>query len=598
MKKIIKFLIVVFPVILFYSCEDYLEKTPLADVTDEDIFSTYENFQGFIDPMYSDVLSYTHIAIGNGLMYGGDVIGHMRAGKWGNDGDYWGIIKLDGNGVFVKNRGKWGYGPDEASNDNPKGMWSGSWSGIRKANIALEYFDMLSGTEEENDLIKGQAHFFRAFFHWEIIRCFGGMPYIDKVLLPDDDMELARLSYQESTDRIVEDLDMAASLLPEDWDLTVVGGARPGANAGKVTKGAALAFKAKALLYAGSPLMNGFSGNDFTYNKEYMEEAAAAAWEVIKMANEGLYALIPFENYRDMFARNDQTWPWTTETIFQHVNTNVMGRNQIGKTTLGISHGRVFSPGRFQGNAINHTPNQLYIDRFEMADGTRYKEEYDNDDTRRWEFRDPRFRQNVLVDRDQWGFHEKTVLEFYEGGQDNGAGTNIFTPYIIKKYWPKGVNKYDNEGRDDFKWVQPQMRLADVYLIYAEAVNEAYGANGSVPGASFTAVDAVNIVRNRAGMPDVNSTAAGYDSFRELVWNERCVELCFEASYWMDIRRWYVGHLPEYKPIVDLVFDKDWTSFNRVVLQQRVFDNPKHYWLPIPRDQTLLYPEFSQNPGW
>src|SRR5690606_7833511 len=118
-----------------------------------------------------------------------------------------------------------------------------------------------NATAEEKNLIAGQSYFFRAFFHWEIIRCFGGMPYIDRVIDPNEDMAMSRLTYQESTDKICEDFDRAAELLPEDWNNTIVGGAFQGANSGRVTKGAALAFKAKALLYAGSPLMNKFSGN-------------------------------------------------------------------------------------------------------------------------------------------------------------------------------------------------------------------------------------------------------------------------------------------------------------------------------------------------
>jgi starch-binding outer membrane protein, SusD/RagB family len=320
-----------------------------------------------------------------------------------------------------------------------------------------------------------------------------------------------------------------------------------------------------------------------------MEKAAAAAWEVIKLADKGIYSLTPFENYRDMFGTKDAEYPWTPEIIF-HKWSLLYGKQSFNK------HGRYFSPSRFYGAPINNTPNQAYIDRFEMADGTRYKIEYDNDNSKRWDFRDPRFRQNVIVDRDKWGYHKLTVFEMYEGGMDKGSGVAMFTPYVIKKYWPKGVNKYDGEW-NNFQFANPLMRLADVYLFYAEAVNEAYGANGSVPGSSLTAVGAVNIVRQRAGMPPVTSAADGYESFRKLVWNERCVELCWESSYWFDIRRWHVAHLPEYKPIVDLKFDKDWTNFERVVLQEMYFED-KHYWFPISKGQTQLYEGFGQNPGW
>ncbi len=83
----------------------------------------------------------------------------------------------------------------------------------------------------------------------------------------------------------------------------------------------------------------------------------------------------------------------------------------------------------------------------------------------------------------------------------------------------------------------------------------------------------------------------------DLVRNERIVELAFEAHYWFDIRRWHVGHLPEYKELVTLDFDKDWTYFNRRTWNTKTFDE-KHYWLPIYKDQVQLYEGFYQNPGW
>ena len=140
-----------------------------------------------------------------------------------------------------------------------------------------------------------------------------------------------------------------------------------------------------------------------------------------------------------------------------------------------------------------------------------------------------------------------------------------------------------------FRVISPSMRLAEVYLDYAEAVTAAYGPTGSAPGATMTAVDALNVVRERAGMPPVSAAATGYPSFMDLVWNERNVELCFEGHFWWDIRRWYVAHLPEYK---------DYTYFNRPVFLVRTFEDPKHYWLPLPRNLVQLYEGMPQNPGW
>jgi len=574
-------------IFILTSCDKYLDKTPEAEVTDNDIFGNYTSFQGVVDDMYRYIVDYNSENLVSTCNLGPDV--DMAAGAatsaynsaWGL---YWKVIFLStSQGNF-----KFGEGADYLG----LGIWAGSWRGIRVANLTLKNLPLLKdATDEEKNLIAGQAYFFRAWFHWEIIKAFGGMPYVDTLFSADAELKFPRLTYQQTTERIVEDFTRAASLLPEDWDKTVTGGTHAGANAGRATKGAALAFKAKALLFAGSPLMNAYSGNDYTYDKVYMERAAEAAWEVIKLADKGVYALVPFSNYRDMFAKNDGTWPWTTETIFQKV------KKQVGENQFTSRHGRVFSPSRFGGNNNKETVNQIFVDRFEMADGSRYKPEYDNDNARRWDDRDPRFRQNIIVDRDQWGLAAATVFQMYVGGRDKGSSIGMFGPYVVKKFWPLGVNTFDKLWTN-YRWVTPHMRLADVYLIYAEAANEAYGAAVKAPGADLTAVDAINKIRARANMPAVKATADGYASFRELVQNERSVELCFEGNYWFDLRRWYLAHLDINKQSVDLVFDKNWTKFDRAPIMTRVFDNPKHYWLPIYREQTQLYKEFYQNPGW
>jgi len=566
--------------LLLASCSDYLEKTPDADVTDEDVFGTFNSFQGFIEPVYDYFVDYNQGLV-TAMNIGGEVASTNGASSAvaSNTGDYriW-MTRTNNQTLF--------------NNDGVRGIWTGSWKGIRVANMALEKLPLLvNATQEEKDLIAGQAYFFRAFFYWEIIRSFGGMPYIDRVLLPTEEMKFPRESYQETTDKIVADFDRAAALLPEDWDKTVVGSAFPKANAGRATKGAALGFKAKALLYAGSPLMNSTK----TYDTEYMKKAAAAAWEVIKLADQGVYALLPMTEYRNMFARIDGFNCWTTETIFQK-------RSNSGSTHFNML-GRIYWPARFNGNTNNECVNQVFVDRFEMADGTRYNKIYDTDNAKRWDSRDPRFRQNIIVDRDKWGNAPATLLKLYIDLDGERTISNGFrSPYIVKKYWPKGCNSYDG-NMDAFRSAQPHLRLADIYLIYAEAVNEAYGPTGTVPGANFTAEQAINKIRQRPGlnMPATSvaaATAAGYSSFRDLIRNERIVELCFEGNYWFDIRRWYVAHLPEYKEYWDFEFNKAWTSFTRKLLFVRVFEDPKHYWMPLPVDQTRIYPGFYQNQGW
>ena len=607
MKTLRYLLITLIGVLLFAACEDFLEKTPEASVTSEDVFGTYESFQGFVDYNYGELRNYIGTYSTTTMNCGGETLNNFISWSpayvcW--TGDYWYLAGSDDHAyndyTSLFSQGRYGYGINRAAGGGGSGIWTGGWRGIRNCNLALQNYELLSqATEEEKQLILGQLYFFRAYFHQAIIEAYGGMPYIDTLFSPNDEMKKPRLTYHETTEMILKDYEKALPLLPEDWDETDVGGQRKGANTGRATKGVLLAHKAKLLLYAGSPLMNKFSGGDYSYNKSYCERAAAAGWEMIQLANKDVggkkrYELVPWENYSDNFYKNDGTIPWTSETIWQRMDAT-MGSDAQEFINRQNSFSRM-------GGRYSEQVNQLFVDKFEMADGTRYIPSlYDTDNSKRWDFRDPRFRKAVIVDRDQHGSTANSTIYLYEGSgtpaTDKGTVQQIALPYLLNKFWPYGADQFDNNFAK-LSRINPLMRLAEVYLDYAEAVTVAYGPTGRAPGANLTAVDAINIVRRRAGMPDVTAAATGYSSFLELVQNERNVELCFEGHYWFDIRRWYIAHLPENLLCVDFKFDKDWTTFNRATLKTKVFENPKHYWLPINRDQTLLYPGFYQNPGW
>jgi hypothetical protein len=584
-------------IIFFTSCENYLDKTPSAVVTEKDVFSTYTSFQGFLDVNYSHIVDYAQHYLVSTMNYGGDTYGYVTWGSgWlGNNGNYKYIAgdPINTPSLFISTSNLLG-------EQKTTGIWSGGWTCIRICNIGLKKMSLLTeATKEEKDLLEGQMYFFRGFFHAEILTGFGGMPYVDTIFAASDQLNLPRITYQACTEKLVKDYDKAIALLPDNWDNTTVGASRPGANTGRVTKGAALAYKQKHLLYAASPLMNKYSGNDYTYNVQLCKDAAAAGWECIKLANAGVYKLVAFADYYDNFSKIDGTMPWTTETIFQRVD------RRYGSGVYGSNLGRTYGgPGRMGGSENTECVNQMFVDKFEMADGTRYQTAYDKDDTKRWENRDPRFRKNIIIDREVHGISPSAKINLYDpmfgdGGSDKTVSGQISLPYVTKKFWRAGVNTYDKLW-NNLRFITPRMRLAEVYLDYAEAVTAAYGPNGSAPGATLTAVDAINIVRARAGMPPVTAAATGYASFMDLVRNERNVELCFEGHYWFDIRRWYIAHLPENKDIIDLKFNKAWTpsSFTRSVFMTRIFEDPKYYWLPLPRNMTLLYKELYQNPGW
>ncbi len=590
MKSLIRITgIILISITCLWSCEKYLDKTPEAVVTEKDIFGTYEGFQGFEDALYGCVIDPNNQALTTGSANGDLSIAwqNWASARKFAEGNYWEVIY----NFWQSNYWEENDGGIFGSQGTPAGIWPDGWKGIRIANQCLEKLPLLQGTDEQRNLIKGQAYFFRAYLHWEIAVRWGGIPYADKVYAADENLDIPRLTFQGTVERIVSDLDSAAALLPVDWDKTSVGSSRTGFNTGRATKGAALAYKAKALLYAGSPLMVHDAGGAYDFDQSYMVRAANAAWEVIKLADQGTYSLVPFSNFQDLYAKTDGTIPWTTETIWERIP------NQFGSGRMLNRLGRLYTPARFGGNAICETPVQNFVDRFEMKNGLPIDDPASGyDPMHPWDNRDPRFHKFIYVDGDTAGFSPLTILQLYDGGIDK-SDPGVLTSYLNHKYWPKGVNQYDNLWAQ-FTYSTPLMRLADVYLMYAEAVNEAFGPSGTAEGAGLTAVAAVNLVRNRSNMPDVDAMfTGGKETFRERIRNERSVELCFEGSRWNDMRRWYIAHLPENKPQYDLVFNKEHTSFKKVLIFNRVFEQ-KHYWMPFYKSQTLLYVGWPQNPGW
>jgi hypothetical protein len=577
------------------SCQKYLDQTPEAKVSDKDVFSNYRGFQGFVDQCYNYITDYNQTAFTSSMNIGGlfASVQNYSTAKKAELGDYRGIT---GETDDLHNIFKTTVTQDIGlGDDGDHGIYVSGWRGIRAANLALSQLPLLANaTEEERNLIEGQAYFFRAFFHFEIARCFGGLPYVDKYLQADDDLKMPRLNYRDTTEKIVYDFDQAAALLPVDWDQTTVGSQFQGANAGRATKGAALAFKARALLYAGSPMMVHESGGGYAYDNDLLKRAAEAAAEVIKLADQGIYSLVPFTNYQDNFAKKDGTYPWTSETVFARTG------NGFGSGRLTNFLGRNMGLSRLGGNSITEAPTQNLVDMFETVKGLPIDDpasEYDP--MHPWDNRDPRFRAGIYVDRDHMTIKNANGnrLQTYLGGRDNLNTGELRTPYICHKYQPLGVNNVDKEWTN-FVFVTPHMRLAEVYMIYAEAVNEISGPLGTAGGLELTAVDAVNKVRSRSNMPDVNTKFTGdKDSFRERIWNERSVEFFAEGHRWFDIRRWHVAHLDEYKKMYSLVFDQNWTYFNKVQIGTKIFEE-RHYWLPFYRAQVQLYAGFPQNPGW
>jgi starch-binding outer membrane protein, SusD/RagB family len=613
-KSIIKILFGA--ILLLTSCEDYLERTPASDITDEEVFGTYHSFQGFVDLLYYDGLIPYLWKYGSSLDCGDDVLGRQAQllSLQFTMGNYWHAwnARSTFNSAPGGNYFNWGF-------------WTGGWLTIHRANLGLANFDKLViATEEEKNLLLGQMYFFRAWCHFEIARSWGGIPYVDQLLEPEDNMKLPLLSLEETFLKIAADFDKAAKLLPWDWNETVQGQAAPGKNWGRISKGIALAMKARTYLYAASPWIEGLmNGTENKYNQAYCDSAARTAALVI---NSNRYELVPWNEYNNQFARNNpgDNFIWTKETIFSTVRletgvtwvSNVIGRVHMSRRTLAGTN----------ANGICNSPTLNFINLYETANGLPIGDDPDYNPANPWVNRDPRFLKTILIDGVKWSGKGMVIQLYSEGGTGNGAGLDMspnsggsISGFLIRKYVNYGVNG-DDKNWNSYRVCLPYIRLADMYLTYAEAVNEIGGPNGTISGSSLTALEAVNIIRRRVklpvnenitlpfelqtygsvSLPDVNPMYTGSkETFRERIRNERSVELAFEGHRWFDIRRWYVAHKPEYtQPAMGLAFSKNYTSFRPFVMQNRIFKNPQHYFLPFRTSDTYLYEDFKQNPGW
>jgi hypothetical protein len=589
-------LLIIFSVLTFLcsGCEEYLNIPPEASVTEEEVFGTYFNFQSYVDQIYNNICDPINF-LTSSPNFGGETVSAAAVTV------AFKAIRGNYNGFLSRSM----FQTIEANGDI--GLWIEAWKSIRVANVGLANLDHLVATDEEKRRIEGQLLFFRAYFHFEILSAWGSIPYINRVLNADE-ITLPRFyvykeknNYQACTEYIIEDLGKAEELLPLAWE-------NPSTNLGRVTSLTALAYHARALLYAASPLMNEFSGNNAIPDKDYMRRAAEIAGKAIRIAEENpdIYGLVNWTDYQKMFATTTNNSMWTKETLFGRLGF----KSRLNERGTGLFNNRLRAyipdPNTYGGQGQFETLTQNYVDKFEMADGTLYKSEYDQDNIKRWDARDPRFRFNVYVDRDNPVDDTKSqfMLELFTGGKTRISGIGCLTPYVLHKFWPKGVTTKLSPNPPEmlnFRIMTPLMRLAEVYLTYAEAQYEySENANSKAAGATLTALEAVNKVRLRARHVPTTAIGGSHGSFRTMILNERAVEFVSEAGqYWYDIRRWKIGHTLNNESIYSLDFDKNWTpsSFVRREVIKRVF-NTRNYWLPFRLEQTQMYYDFPQNPGW
>lgn len=583
-------------------CEEYLDQAPEASLTQEDVFKDFTSFQGYVEGCQNEVVDVWRADYWCDNNFADEIrrAATFFASYAFDNGNYWGwqnTRSYFGHNVWndqTKRR-------DPRSADS-KSTWYGGWEGIRIANLGLANLDKLvNATQEEKDLIKGQLLFFRAYFYFSMIRDWGGLPYIDKVLEPSEEMKYPRLNYHESAAKADADFAEAAKLLPLDWDKIAAGQRTLGNNRQRINKIMALAFQAKNMLYAASPLMNKESTGSAAYNVEMCKKAADLFAQVINTCEQtGIYTLQPWSSYSDMFytVNPSSIVPGGTEVIFSSPIYYITSGSQRNSWGLPIC-GYVPEMVSVCANYVKYWGMKNGLPISDPASG------YNPADP--WNNRDPRFYKTIVVDGDKIcnspsaGVHQ--FFQSYNGGIHRNNSQNI-TGFMSNKTWGLTCNKWDN----GWKWNQyyfhcPILRLSDVYLMYAEAVLHGYGAPQSSSPGCMSAVAAVNTVRARATVPDLDPKfTTSKDAFMEQIVLERAVELSFEGLRWNDLRRWLKNDDPRYLDKTELLFDRDPVTQKPINIRERLIVRrvvqEKHNWLPLPVEQVTLYEEFKQNPGW
>ena len=461
--------------------------------------------------------------------------------------------------------------------------WSTMYSGIRSANEFLESIQTvdLSMYQYETKYQRWlehlkyypyQAKVLRAYYFFELARRYGDIPMPLTMLTAEQANVIEKTPFNDVIDFIVSECDEAAKNLPD----TYVGLLDD--EVGRVTRGFALAVKAKALLYAASPLHNP-SGD-----KSKWQKAAAAAKEIIDL---NVYRLDPDEK-----ANN-----YTSQEVIFAIMRSESSSFELYNFPVRFTEGqRTYLAGNY--------PTQNLVDAFQTANGydiTLGSNGWQTDDpdfdvTKPYEGRDPRFDRAILAD----GMSFKgSTIETFVGGKDYSATRNDLgspTGYYLRRYIQESTSFIpENTVTNKHQWVV--YRYAEALLTYAEAMNEYQGNPTSTGEFSLSAIDALNMVRANAGMPDV--TASSQSDFREAVRREWRVEFAFEDHRFWDVRRWDIGQATQGQiDGVEITRTGGKNEYKRMTVETRTWSARQNLF-PIPQSELFCNPNLNpQNTGW
>lgn len=559
--------------ILLSSC-NFMDETPADYLSPDEVFGSESTYLRNVNQAYS--------YISNGYNQIDDAF--LDAAT--NDG----IATMQSSKIHKLAQGTY------SSSDIVNGCWSSSYKGIRQSLFTEKYLTeiplFLNGkTAADVKVIKdnciAQVRALRALFEFDLLRHYGGYPIINKYMEIDDPTfkALKRNTFEECVNNIVSLCDSSIN------NLKIVD-----PDFGRMEKGSVLAIKAKTLVFAASALYNkpgnlnpliGYVNLDSIQSR--WEKAAAACAAVINFKNGGVNRYSLASNYATLF----NTCPNNEFIVFQASAKSNALENRQYPVSLSSSQG---------GGSV---PSQQFVDAFTKSDGSTYTRA--SNEVPLYTGRDKRFDQIIGYNGSIYGTRGQIFTQNGTGvtvdGLNQQQDRSTITGYYLKKFLDTNINFGLGTPVTTFH-LFPIIRLADIYLLYAEAMTQSYGFEVDPKGYGMTAKSAVQAVRTRAGFAITTDkyfdgiSSSDKSSQLQKIYDERRIELCFEECRFYDLRRWMKSDdLGQTIKGMSIVNNNGALTYTDIIVDdKRMFDD-RMYFTPIPLSEIQSF-GLIQNPGW
>lgn len=560
--KILHFLIIG-SLALFSSCEN-LDREIITTVSEKQVMKSFDYSKNRVSAIYTDLSA--------GFLY---IDGAMMASV-SDEAEH----TLETSIIQKFNTGAWN------TFDNPDDVWAKYYKGIRRVNQFLVSADSIDlntyrldpdaaqqavykSKMAEIKRWKYEVRLLRAFFYFELVKRYGGVPILKQALSLDSDFNsIPRNTLSECIQYVSNECDSAASVLPLTY-LDV--------DLGRVTKGAALALKSRVLLYASSDLFNSSSWAA-GYSKPELVSLSGDRQARWKAAADAAKAVIDLNIY---------TLATNYGNLFKTFNSPEI--ILVRRDAASNAFEQASFPIGYDLGKSGTTPSLNLVDLYEMKDGSKFSWDNPVHAASPFDNRDPRLTMSVLTNNT---IFKGRKVECWQGGLDGkGVERATKTSFYLKKYVDENIDLL--QGKTSVhSWIL--FRLAEIYLNYAEALNEYNPGNPDIK----IYVDKVR-ARSGVAMPPLPS-GLSQNEMREKIRNERAVELAFEDQRFWDLKRWMSA--PAYLgiPLKGLEITKtgdNTFSYKAINVENRTFEN-KMYFYPIPEREILKSNGWTQNPLW